>query len=345
MKLKTLVLLVLVAVVLAACGGKPGPTKPAGANNTPAAGAPTAKPTAVTTSPTAAPTAASEDVDIGDTSNLDKLDSYRATYVWRWSETKDGAKVEGYWDVLEEFVKAENARHTVWKSNDGSMEIISIGKYSYWKNNDESWTAMLTSEENLFGNAGFLADPLSGIAGGKGKLVQRNMNVNGVSADHYKLDESNAGAWAFGVAEKWGGDVYIAPQWDIVVKYGAHYEGTKLGLQGGTNGVLDVTFDLTEINKPIKITAPEGVAPPLPEDIPVIDGATELSAMSGVISLKTTKTMEEATAFYQQAMVAQGWKAGESAMEGYLSFTKEKREATVMLSVENNVTSVTIIVQ
>jgi len=345
MKAKTLVVLIMVALLLASCGSKPSPTTPASAANTPAAGAPTAKPTAVTTSPTAAPTAASEDVDIGDTSNLDKLDSYRATYLWKWTETKDGAKVEGFWDVLEEYVKADNARHTIWKSNEGSFEVISIGKDSYWKNNDEDWIAMLTSEDDLFGSASFLADPLSGIAGGKGRLVQRGMNVNGVSADHYKLAEESAGARAFGIADKWNGDLYIAPQWDIVVKYAAHYEGSTLGLSGGTNGVLDITYDLTEINKPIKITTPEGVAPALPEDIPVIEGATELSAMSGVVSFKTTKTIEEVTAFYQQAMVAQGWKAQEGAMEGFMSFTKGEREATVMISTEDNATSVTIVAQ
>ncbi|OQB25929.1 MAG: hypothetical protein BWY10_02388 [Chloroflexi bacterium ADurb.Bin180] len=302
--------------------------------------APTAPP-----GPTAAPTTASDDVDLGSSSNLDKLDSYRAAYRWQWSENKDGTKEEGFWDVLEEFSKADNARHTVWKTNDGSFEVISIGQYSYWKSNDEDWIAMLTSEENLFGSATFLADPLSGVAGNKGRLVQRGMNVNGVSADHYKIDETVSGAWVFGVADKWSGDVYIAPKWDITVKYNAHYEGAKLGISGGTNGILDITYDLTEIDRPLKITAPEGVKPPLPEDIPIMADATELSAMSGVIGFKTTKTLEEVTTYYNDAMVAHGWKAGDSAMEGYLSFTKDNRSATVMMSTEGNLTSVTIITQ
>lgn len=343
MKLKTLVLLLLVAALLAACGGKPSPTTPA-VVSTPVPGgatAPTARPTAVTSSPTTAP----DDVELGNSSNLDQLDSYRATYLWKWSETKDGARVEGYWDVLEEYVKAENARHTIWKTNDGSFEIISIGKDSYWKSDDEDWLAMLSTEEDMFGSAGFMADPLSGIAGGKGRLVQRGMNVNGVSADHYKLAEGSSGTWAFGVAEKWDGDVYIAPKWEIVVKYVAHYQGSKLGMQGGTDGVLDVTYDLSEINQPIEIAPPEGVAPAMPDDIPVIEGATELTAMSGVVSFKTTQTVEEVTKFYNEAMVAKGWKVGDSPMEGYISFSKDQREATVMMSAENNVTSVTIVTQ
>ncbi|HOU24231.1 MAG TPA: hypothetical protein PKW05_08145 [Anaerolineae bacterium] len=334
MKLKNLVLFLLVVAFLSACG------KPAA---TPAAGATTAKPTTAPPGPTAAPTTASDDVDLGSSSNLDKLDSYRAAYRWQWTETKNGTKEEGFWDVLEEFSKADNARHTIWKTNDGSFEVISIGQYSYWKSDDENWIAMLTSEENLFGSASFLADPLSGVAGNKGRLVQRGMNVNGVSADHYKVDEKVSGTWVFGVADKWSGDVYIAPKWDITVKYNAHYEGANLAFEGGTNGVLDITYDLTQINQPIKITAPEGVAPPLPEDIPIMADATELSAMSGVIGFKTTKTLEEVTTYYNEAMVAQGWKAGDSLMEGYLSFSKDKREATVMISVENNVTSVTIV--
>lgn len=343
MKLKNLVLLLLVVAVLSACG-KPAATTPA-PSNTPAAGATTARPTTASPGPTAAPTASSDDVDLGSSSNLDQLDSYRATYRWQWSETKDGARVEGFWDVLEEYSKADNARHTAWKANDGSFEVISIGQYSYWKSGDEDWISMLTSEENLFGSASFLADPLSGIAGSKGRLVQRGMNVNGVSADHFKIDESASGTWVFGVAERWSGDVYIAPKWDITVKYNAHYEGANLAFEGGTNGVLDITYDLTQINQPIKITAPEGVAPPVPEDIPIMPDATELSAMSGVISFKTAKTMQETTTYYSEAMVAQGWKAGDSVMEGYLTFTKDKRSATVMMSTEGDVTSVTIIAE
>jgi len=65
--------------------------------------------------------------------------------------------------------------------------------------------------------------------------------------------------------------------------------------------------------------------------------------MSGVISFKTTRSVAEVTAFYNQAMPQNGWQAGQSALEGMLSFSKDKRQATVMMQAEGGLTTVTVI--
>jgi hypothetical protein len=350
MRIKTIVALLVIAAVVAACGGsKPTatPVPAAPAQRTPLPAQPTtgakAGPTLQPTVPVAAPTSAAAEYDLSASSNLDKLDSYRASYSWKWSETKDGATTTGFWDAVEEYSKADSARHMTWSGSEGSIEIIRIGPYTYMKSEDGTWTSMLTSDTEPLGSTALISDPLSLIAGDKGTLVQRGMTVNGVVADHYTLAESSGGLLLFGVADKISGDVYVSPDTQIVVKYAAHYEGANLGISGGTNGVLDVAFDLTDINKPVKITAPEGVAPPLPEDIPVMDGATELTAMSGVVSYKTTHSVEEVTAFYNQAMPQKGWQAGQSAVEGMLSFTKDQRQATVMIQGESGATTVTVL--
>jgi hypothetical protein len=354
MRIRTVVSLLLVAAVAVACGGsKPTstPVPAAPAQNTPASAQPTAQPTAGAkegptlqpTVPSGGPTSEPQEYDLSQSSSLDKLDSYRATYSWKWSETKDGAITTGYWDALEEYSKADSARHTVWSGTEGSIEFISIGPYTYMKGEDGTWTSMLSSESNPLGSSTLISDPLSLISGDKGKLVQRGMSVNGVTADHYALAESAGGILTLGVATAISGDVYVAPDLQIVVKYAAHYEGQQLSLSGGTNGALDVAFDLTDINQPVKIVAPEGVAPPVPEDIPIIDGATELAAMSGVVSYKTTRSIAEVTAYYNEAMPKMGWQAGQGAMEGMLSFTKDQRQATVMMQAESGVTTVTVI--
>jgi hypothetical protein len=354
MRIRTIVSLLLVAAVLAACGGsKPTatPVPTPRAQNTPLRAQPTAQPTAGAkegptlqpTVPLGGPTSAPEEYDLGQSSNLDKLDSYRAAYSWKWSETKDGAITTGYWDALEEYSKADSARRTVWSGTEGSIEIIRIGPYTYMKGEDGTWISMLTSDSNPLGSTAMISDPLSLISGDKGKLVQRGMTVNGVTADHYTLAESSGGLLLFGVADKIAGDVYVSPELQIVVKYAAHYEGKQLGISGGTDGVLDVAFDVTDLNKPVKIVAPEGVAPPLAEDIPIIEGATDLTAMSGIVSYKTTRSIEEVTAFYNQAMPGKGWQAGESAVAGMLNFTKDQRQATVMIQAESGVTTVTVI--
>jgi hypothetical protein len=350
MRIRTIVSLLLVTAVLAACGGSAATATPvptAAPPNTPLPAHSTAGakegPTLQPTVPLGGPTSEPEEYDLSESSSLDKLDSYRATYSWKWSETKDGVATTGFWDALEEFSKADSARRTVWSGSEGSTEIIRIGPFTYMKSNDGTWISMLTSDSNPLGSAAFISDPLSLISGDKGKLLQRGMSVNGVTADHYALAESSGSLLILGAADKVTGDVYVSPQLQIVVKYAAHYEGKTLGISGGTNGVLDVAFDLTDINKPVSIVAPAGVAPPLAEDIPIIDGATELTAMSGLVSYKTTRSIEEVTAFYNRAMPEKGWTAGEGAVEGMLNFTKGQRQATVMIQAESGVTTVTVI--
>jgi hypothetical protein len=341
MRIRTIFSLLLVAAVLAACGGSK-PTATPVPTAQPTAGArvgPTLQPTV----PLGAPTSQPEEYDLSGSSTLDKLDSYRATYSWKWSEIENGVATSGYWDFLEEYSKADSARRTVMSGSQGSMEIIRIGPYTYMKDQDGKWFSMLTSESNPLGTAALASDPLGLISGERGRLVQRGMSVNGVTADHYTLAETSGGLLTLGVADKISGDVYVSADLQMVVKYAAHYEGEKLGISGGTNGVLDVAFDLTDANKPVKIVAPEGVEPPIAEDIPIIEGATELTAMTGVVSYKTTRSVDEVTAFYRQAMADKGWTAAEGAVEGMLSYTKDQRQATVMVQAEAGVTTVTVV--
>ncbi|MBC7261211.1 MAG: hypothetical protein H5T63_04275, partial [Chloroflexi bacterium] len=100
--------------------------------------------------------------------------------------------------------------------------------------------------------------------------------------------------------------------------------------------------DLMDINKPITIEAPAGVKPPMPEDIPVVADATELSAGFGIVTYKTAQSVEAVTAFYEAQMPAYGWAKAESAIPGFLSFTKGERTAQVMIQSEEGKTTVTI---
>ena len=360
MRIRTILTLLVITAVLTACGGKPAATAVPTAlpQSTVPAAPPTVRPTTVVqTQPTAVPTTAStaptgtpEDYDLSESSSLDKLDSYRATWGWKWSETKNGAPVTGQWDVLEELSKADAARHSRWSGiNNGelsSFELIQVSQTTYIKNDDGTWTAMLTGEDNsVLGSSEMVSDPLSLIAGDRGRLVQRGMSVNGVTVDHYKLAETARGFMGLGVVDKVSGDVYVSPELQVVVKYVAHYEGKTLSLSGGTDGVLDATFDLTDINQPVKIVAPEGVKPPIAADIPIMEGATELTAMAGVVSYKTTHSVAEVSEFYKQAMVEKGWKLEEGVVEGMLSFVKDKRQATLMVQTESGATTVTVIAQ
>jgi len=351
MKVKVLgTLTLVVSLLLVACGSggsqKPDSAPPPRATSTPAAPRPT------NTQPPVPATAEAGEYNLGQASDLSGLNSYRAHSTFQWESIKAGQKETGSWEVLEDFVRQPPAHRLVWtgtgagelKTEEGGLEFIQIGKDTYM-NTGSGWIAMTTSEEDIFGGNLFLSNPLHLVSGNRGKLVQKNVMVNGVSTNHYTFDESSLGAdLGLGVIAKAKGDVWVSPEFNVVVKYGVHYEGKNLTIGGGEEGKLDLAFDLTDINKPITIQAPEGVGPAMPEDIPVIDGATELTAISGIITYKTTRSVEEVTAFYEAQMPAEGWTKGESVIPGMMSFTKAERTAQVMIETEDGETSVIVMV-
>jgi len=344
LKFKVLVCLCMIVTLLAACGGGPKPASP------PPPLQESTKAPVQPTQPAVQPTQPPEEYGFGQSADLSKLNSYRAHYTWKWQSTKEGKTETGSWDIVEEFVKDKPARRIAWigagaagGSGEGKLEFIQIGNESYMNTGGE-WIAMTTSEQDIFKGNAFLTDPMGFVSGSRGKLVQKGVLVNGVSADHYAFDESSMGAlMGLGAIAKAKGDVWLSPEFNIVVKYTVHYEGKDLVVTGGgEQGALDVALDITEINKPITIEPPTGVKPAMPEDIPVIEGATELTAVSGFVSYKTTKSVAEVTAFYEQAMPAKGWAKSEGGIEGMLSFTKGERKATVMIQSEEGKTTVTI---
>ena len=346
-------LMIVVSLFLAACGGgapkEPTavPPMPESATSTTTQATPTRPP-----EPPTVPQPQTEEYDFGQASDLAALDSYRVRSTMQWESIKDGNKEMGSWDVLEELVRQPLAQRFVWTgtgagevgTESGEWELIQIGTDSYM-NTESGWLAMTAGEESIFGSNTILSAPLGMVAANRGKLVERNVMVNGVSADKYAFDESTLGAsLGLGAIARANGDVWISPHFNVVVKYVAHYEGKNLTLGGGEEGMMDVTFDLTDINQPIDIRAPEGVKPAMPEDIPVMDGATDVVAIEGIISYQTTFSVEEATTFYQTRMPAQGWAEDEGGFPGMMSFTKGNRTAQVMIMEAEGKTSVTVMV-
>lgn len=342
--MKWRVAVLLLASLLVACGGTPKST-----NAPTTVKEPTQAVVQPTSKPSVEPTEPAEEYSLGEVSDLSKLTSYRAHYTYKWEGTKDGTKESGSWDMLEEFVKDPPARRIVWSgagaggaSGEGSLEFIQIGQQSYM-NTGSGWLSMTSSEEDLFGGNSFLSDPMGLISGNQGELVQRGVSVNGVSADHYTFHETaTTGLASLGTISKAQGDVWVSPELQIVVKYTAHYEGENLAIGGGENGTLDIGLDLSDVNQAFTIQAPQGVKPAMPEDIPIVDGATDVTAVSGFVSFKTTQSVADVVAFYERVMPGQDWVKGESLGEGMLSFTKEGRTATIMIQTEDDKTSVTI---
>ncbi len=336
-------MVLITALVLTGCGGgaaKPTATRPLAATSTSAVPRPT------NTKAAAQPPVVAEEYNFDQASDLSSLSSYRMHYIFKWESTKADQKDTGSWDVVEEFVRQPPAHHLLWTSTgageEGKWEIIQIGKDVYM-DSGSGWFAVLSGEADIFEANRFLSDPFNVISGNRGKLVQKNVMVNGVSTNHYIFDESSLGpTLGLGVIAKAKGDVWVSPEFGVAVRYVAHYEGENLAIGSGEAGVLDLAFDLTDLNKPVTIKAPEGVKPAMPEDIPIMDGATELSAVLGIVTYKTTKSVEEVIAFYDAQMPGAGWTKGEGAIPGMMSFAKGDRAAQILIDAQEGKTNVTI---
>lgn len=286
--------------------------------------------------------------ELAQTSDLSILRTYRARYAFRWEGVKDGQPKALTWDVLEEFVREPAARRFLWSEADpgaassaGEMEFIRIGNDAYL-NAGSGWMTMTGDSADIFKGNTLLNAPLSVVAGGRARLVERNVTINSVTANHYAFDESSLGAPVLGEVTKARGDVWVSTEFHVIVKVEAYYEGTNLIMGGGEGGVLDAAFDLMDINKPIVIQPPQGTQPAMPEDIPILEDTMAFTVVSGVINFKTAKAPGEVIAFYEAQMPAQGWTKKEGPTAGIITFTKGRRTAQFVIEGAEGKTSVMI---
>lgn len=280
--------------------------------------------------------------------DLSHLQSYHARYAFRWEGVKEGQQRVLTWDVLEERVREPPARRFLWtegaadaEGGESEVELIQIGKEAY-VNVGTGWMSVSSEEPDLIKGQTFLNAPLSMVAGTQARLVETGVTVNGVLADRYAFDESTLGPPVLGEVRKAKGQVWISRDLKVIVKYEGHYEGNYLAIGGGEEGVLDAAFDLLDINKPIVIQAPLGSKPAAPEDIPILDDAMAFTAVAGVVSYKTCKSVSEAMAFYEGQMPVHGWTKREGLGGGILTFGKGNRIAQIMIEAGEGKTLVMI---
>jgi len=287
-------------------------------------------------------------LDLTQAADLSALRSYRARYALRWEGTVNGQPKSVTWDVLQEFVQDPPARRFLWSEGDpgssggSESEFVQIGEEAY-VNTGSGWSTVAGGSAGPFQGNPFLSAPLSVLASGRVRLIQRNVTVNSVAASHYAFDETTLGAPALGELSLARGDVWISTQFKVIVKYEAHYEGRDLPFGEGEQGVLDAAFDLMDINRSITIQSPHNSTPAAADDIPVLDDALSFTSVSGVIQYKTAKTQAEVTAFYEAQMPARGWTRKGEPAAGIIAFTKGSRTAQLVIESLAGKTSVMII--
>ncbi len=352
-------LIVLLPLALAACGGKGSGTAPAKetpatvteatAPKPPAATKPTAVPAA---EPTEAPAATAEEESLSLASRdagLDQLSSYRATWRAEWKSTEQGKTDQGAWDWAEEYTSDPRARHLTMQTptssdsaSSSTLELWQIGDTTYMKSSEDQQCLSFSSEgaEKDIQKSGFSPSMLGSIE--DAKYVGRE-TVNGIPTKHYKYN-SKAGMLA--TLGEVSGETWVAIDGGYVVKDTVTWKGGGgfFGLGSSTaTGEGSWTWELSDVNKPIEIKAPEGCGGSQ-LDLPMMADATEKSRFGNMTTYKTASKVADVAAFYQDKLAADGWSPeGEPTEMGdamILNFTKDSQKLNVMITASDATTQV-----
>jgi hypothetical protein len=354
-----LALVVVLALTLAACGSKgsdiapaketPASVAQATAPKLPAATKPTAVPTA---EPTEAPAATAEEESLSLASRdtgLDQLNSYRATWRAEWKAMEQGKTDQGAWNWTEEYTSDPKARHLSMQTPTSSdsttsslFEMWQIGDTTYMKSSEDQQCLSFSSEgaEKDIQKSGFSPSMLGSIE--DAKYVGRE-TVNGIPTKHYKYNSKAGMLAALGEVS---GETWVATDGGYVVRDAVTWKGGSgfLGLGSSTaTGEGSWTWELSDVNKPIEIKAPEGCGGSQ-LDLPMMPDATEKSRFGNMTTYKTASKVSNVAAFYKDKLAADGWSPeGEPTEMGdamILNFTKDSQKLNVMITASDGTTQV-----
>ncbi|NLV73135.1 MAG: hypothetical protein GXY52_00395 [Chloroflexi bacterium] len=292
-----------------------------------------------------------DSLDLNDLSLTEKLDSYRATQKGVYKQTIDGVETVTTYEVNQQVArdpKASSALYTTANDEvERTFEVIIIGQDSYMRSSESpGWTAMSIADSGPAGadDSALFTDPTSALSG-DARLVGTE-TVNGLESKHYVYE----GRETFGnriasdaQVELCQADVWVSTEYNVVVRYQAHVVFSDKSSQ------YDWKFEsnLLDVNTPVTIEPPEGVTRAgLPDDVPMIDDASEVSAYGGMVMFSVKDTVEDILEFYAKKLPANGWEKGtENLGAGQASYTKGNRKLLLIVSAAGEESSVTIIVQ
>lgn len=383
-------MLLLVALAAASCGGKPPEATPTPAEAagqvakptvaptvplpavTPRAPTPLPQPPAPTpTPPPPEPTPTPEELPtpqaFSDWWNaLEGVQTYRGRTSFQGS---DGTSFVAELERVKEPPAARTVLHSVdAEGNVSDVELIQVNDELYLRTKEGDtwgeWMAMKVGEgEEALSPSDAFSAPFQGLSGWKASdldVVDRHETVNGVDTTHYRASDTLMAQYIRaanvpGEGEqpeekilytKAEADFWVANQGGYLVKSTVHIEGTE----EGKPFTWDLSTEVLEVNKPLKIEAPAGVAKPgLPEDIPIFPGAKLVSSIQGMSAFQTSASVKEVGDFYKKELPARGWTLQEGSMEtedtAMYTFSKGERSCQLMITREGETTSFTILCQ
>ncbi|MBN1977706.1 MAG: hypothetical protein JW918_09920 [Anaerolineae bacterium] len=274
---------------------------------------------------------------------LEGLDSYRMHFTMTFEGTSgDGETEQSTLEMEVEYVRDPFAMRIAISGSDedvgltgGTMEMVQIGDQQYTV--FEGQCMVTPAEESLAETALFeTEDLLSDIE--SAHRVMPDETVNGVACRHYTFDEQSMVGFTSAKGEIW-----VAVDGDYLVKYTLEADGKNS--INDEEGHVEWVYEVRDINAPITIEPPAGCESVAESEFPMMPDATNVIMMEGTVMYESASAFDDVLAFYKDEMVAAGWTSEDSFVgEGVasLTYTKDGRTASIMLSAGDGVVSVVI---
>ena len=276
------------------------------------------------------------------TVGLTDLSSYKGTLTLSFDGTKAGqpnkwSKTYVMLAIKEPAARQLTIEQTGDLSNLDSVFMAEMDGADYEQNGQNSCVANLIVEGSSLAAqmepAGFLGSVIGADSAG-------NETVNGVKASHYTFDERALGQMN---GARSAGDMWVAIEGGYVVKYLLITKATADYFGGGMEGTLTWDYELTDLNKPVKITLPAD-CPGGMVNAPQLPDATNVVSMPGVLTFDTSTSLADVAAFYQKQLPTLGWKlVGQPTMNdtsALMDFTQKNKTLKVIIIIRTGVTSV-----
>lgn len=190
-----------------------------------------------------------------------------------------------------------------------ALTWVDTGEAVYFYN-EINGCVILPSEEdspyNDFVDAG-------GFLIGDAQRVMPDEDINGVPSYAFALTNDNlepTDPASMDVHEITAGRIYVAQDGGYVTRLYLEGRGVSQVLTQSDTLVGDITYqlDFTPATG-VTITLPEGCegADNAESDYPMLDDAYAVSSLGGLLQYSTDHSFDDVVAFYQEAMVAAGW--------------------------------------
>ncbi len=301
--------------------------------------------------PTSAPPASTvpaskvDELAFSEVRGLEKLSSYRLQI--KSTRTSGQAQKESS-ETLYEVTRQPPAVREVSKYSasgkpDSMTEIIRSGKTVYTKVG-KSWLVEQQIKDVEIPSQSCLMS--EAVLGTEKAVFVGTETIDGLATRRYRYEsKANAAPQQGPRIEEYRAEMWVADSLGACVKATLHLVGVD---DKGVRYTHDWESAVLDINKPLTVRLPEGIAvPPLPDDIPLMPDATLEDA--GILPDKrltyvvtVPKPTAEVDRFYREQMVAMGWKQEPQRVQGMLSFNKSGRRVEILLGAQGTATRLTI---